>query len=396
MKVYDAQSLRNVALVGHSGSGKTQLLSTLLFDAGAVNRLGRVDDGTSVTDYDEEAIARKHTLASSLACAEWNKTKINIIDTPGIANFLSDAHAALRVADAALVVVAVSGAEVSTEKMWASAEELGVPRIIVLNRLDRERASLERSVESLRAVFGRTVSPIQLPIGEEKAFRGVIDLVSIKSWSYPNDAGGKATEGEVPSELAADAQRAREALIEMVAEADDALMEKFFDAGTLTQEDLVSGLKRGVAAGRIFPGVCTSATTNLGIQPLLDTIISYVQPPAERPFNAKNQNGQEDVTVAATDSGPAVAFVWKTVADPFAGRITLFRVVSGTLRSDSTVQNMTRETSERLGHLVLLQGKTQTNVPESKAGDLGAVAKLKDTQTSDLIGDKSAAVRMPA
>ena len=396
MKVYDAQSLRNVALVGHSGSGKTQLLSTLLFDAGAVNRLGRVDDGTSVTDYDEEAIARKHTLASSLACAEWNKTKINIIDTPGIANFLSDAHAALRVADAALVVVdAVSGAEVSTEKMWASAEELGVPRIIVLNRLDRERASLERSVESLRAVFGRTVIPIQLPIGEEKAFRGVIDLVSMKAWTYPNDASGKATEGEVPSELAADAQRAREALIEMVAEADDALMEKFFDAGTLTQEDLVSGLKRGVAAGRIFPVVCTSATTNLGIQPLLDTIISYVQPPAERPFNAKNQNGQEDVTVAATDSGPAAAFVWKTVADPFAGRITLFRVVSGTLRSDSTVQNMTRETSERLGHLVLLQGKTQTNVPEIKAGDLGAVAKLKDTQTSDLIGDKSAAVRIP-
>ena len=396
MKVYDAQSLRNVALVGHSGSGKTQLLSTLLFDAGAVNRLGRVDDGTSVTDYDEEAIARKHTLASSLACAEWNKTKINIIDTPGIANFLSDAHAALRVADAALVVVdAVSGAEVSTEKMWASAEELGVPRIIVLNRLDRERASLERSLESLRAVFGRTVIPIQLPIGEEKAFRGVIDLVSMKAWTYPNDASGKATEGEVPSELAADAQRAREALIEMVAEADDALMEKFFDAGTLTQEDLVSGLKRGVAAGRIFPVVCTSATTNLGIQPLLDTIISYVQPPAERPFNAKNQNGQEDVTVAATDSGPAVAFVWKTVADPFAGRITLFRVVSGTLRSDSTVQNMTRETSERLGHLVLLQGKTQTNVPEIKAGDLGAVAKLKDTQTSDLIGDKSAAVRIP-
>ncbi len=396
MKVYDAQSLRNVALVGHSGSGKTQLLSTLLFDAGAVNRLGRVDDGTSVTDYDEEAIARKHTLASSLACAEWNKTKINIIDTPGIANFLSDAHAALRVADAALVVVdAVSGAEVSTEKMWASAEELGVPRIIVLNRLDRERASLERSVESLRGVFGRTVIPIQLPIGEEKAFRGVIDLVSMKAWTYPNDASGKATEGEVPSELATDAQRAREALIEMVAEADDALMEKFFDAGTLTQEDLVSGLKRAVAAGRIFPVVCTSATINLGIQPLLDTIISYVQPPAERPFNAKNQNGQEDVTVAATDSGPAAAFVWKTVADPFAGRITLFRVVSGTLRSDSTVQNVTRETSERLGHLVLLQGKTQMNVPEIKAGDLGAVAKLKDTQTSDLIGDKSAAVRIP-
>jgi elongation factor G len=396
MKVYDALSLRNVALVGHSGSGKTQLLSTLLFDSGAVNRLGRVDDGTSVTDYDEEAIARKHTLASSLACVEWNKTKINIIDTPGIANFLSDAHAALRVADAALVVVdAVSGAEVSTEKMWAATEELGVPRIIVLNRLDRERASLERSVESLRGVFGRTVVPIQLPIGEEKAFRGVVDLVAMKAWTYPTDASGKATEGEVPEDLAGAAQRAKEALIEMVAEADDALMEKFFDAGTLTQEELVSGLKRGVSAGRIFPVVCTSATANIGIQPLLETIISYVQPPAERPFGAKNQNGQEDVTIAATDSGPAAAFVWKTVADPFAGRITLFRVVSGTLKSDSTVHNVTRDTAERLGHLVLLQGKTQTNVPEIKAGDIGAVAKLKDTQTNDLLGDKGATLRIP-
>ena len=185
MKVYEATNLRNVALVGHSGSGKTQLLSTLLFDAGAVNRLGRVDDGTSVTDYDEEAIARKHTLASGLACAEWNTVKINFIDTPGIANFLSDARAALRVADAALVVVdAVSGAEVSTEKMWTAAEELGLPRLIVLNRLDRERASLERSVESLRTVFGRTVIPIQLPIGEEKSLRGIVDLVSMKAWTY--------------------------------------------------------------------------------------------------------------------------------------------------------------------------------------------------------------------
>src|SRR3954452_16308323 len=225
MKVYDAQNLRNVALVGHSGSGKTQLLSTLLFDAGAVNRLGRVDDGTSVTDYDDEAIARKHTLASGLACAEWNKVKINVIDTPGIANFLSDARAALRVADAALVVVdAVSGAEVSTEKMWAAAQDLGLPRLIVLNRVDRERASLDRSVESLRTVFGRTVIPIQLPIGEEKSFRGIVDLVSMKAWTYGAEASGQAAEAGIPADLTTAVQHAREALIEMVAEADDALM----------------------------------------------------------------------------------------------------------------------------------------------------------------------------
>jgi elongation factor G len=395
MKVHDAATVRNVVLVGHSGAGKTQLLSTLLFDAGAVNRLGRVDDGTTVTDYDEEAIARKHTLSSGLACAEWDKTKINFIDTPGMANFLSDARAALRVADAALVVVdAVAGAEVSTEKVWAVAEELGVPRIVVLNRLDRERASLGRSLESLQAVFGRTVIPIQLPIGEEKAFRGVVDLVGMRAWVSPAGESVNVSEEDVPADMMPAAQAARDALIEMVAEADDALMEKFFDAGTLTQEELVSGLKRSVAAGRIFPVLCASAAVNVGIQPLLDAIVSLVPSPAERAFPVKGAH-DSDATVAATDGGPVAAFVWKTVADPFAGRITLFRVLSGVLRSDSTVHNLTRDVAERIGHLVLLQGKTQIPVQEIKAGDLGAVAKLKDTQTSDLLGDRSVHVTVP-
>ena len=397
MKVYDAQSLRNVALVGHSGAGKTQLISTMLFDAGAVNRIGRVDDGTTVTDYDEEAIARKHTLSAALAYVEWSKTKINLIDTPGMANFLSDAKAALRVADAALVVVdAVAGVEVSTEKIWAATEEFDIPRLIVLNRLDRERASLERSLESLRGVFGRAVIPIQLPIGEEKSFRGVIDLVAMKAWTYPQDGGGKGSEGPVPADLEGTATAAREALIEMVAEADDALMEKFFDAGTLTQEELLSGLKRGISAGRVFPVVCASAIANVGIQPLLDVIVSYVESPAERGIVVADVKSGEESRVKASDGGPLAAFVWKTVADPFAGRITLFRVISGALRTDSTVANVTRETAERFGHLVLLQGKTQTTVPEIKAGDLGAVAKLKDTLTSDLLADKSCAFRVPA
>jgi elongation factor G len=389
MKVYDAPTIRNVAAVGHSGAGKTQLISALLFDAGAVNRLGRVDDGTTVTDYDEEEIARKHTLACSLAYVEWNKHKINVIDTPGMANFLSDARAALRVADTALVVVdAVAGVEVSTEKTWAIAEELDVPRIIVLNRLDRERASLDRSIESLRAVFGRTVVPLQLPIGEEKSFRGVVDLVAMKAWTFASDASGKASEVPLPGELQAAAQTAREALIEMVAEADDALMEKFFDAGTLTQEELLSGLKRGVGAGRVFPVLCASATSNIGMQPLLDALLAYVPSPAERPLKGKTRKGDDEVQVPASDSGPAAAFIWKTVADPFAGRITMFRVVSGSLKADSTVHNLTKDTPERLGHLVLLQGKTQTQVPEIKAGDIGAVAKLKESQTNDLIADK--------
>jgi elongation factor G len=395
MKVYDAQSLRNVALVGHSGAGKTQLLSALLFDAGAVNRLGRVDEGTTVTDYDEEEITRKHTLSASLAYVEWNRTKINFIDTPGMANFLGDARAALRVSDAALVVVdAVSGVQVSTEKVWSIAAEMEAPRLVVLNRLDRERASLSRALDSLRGVFGRTVIPVQIPLGEEKDFRGVVDLVAMKAWTFAPDASGKATEGAIPDDLASAAQTARDALIEMIAEADDALMEKFFEAGTLTQDELVVGLKRGVAAGRIFPLLCTSASANIGMQPLLDAILSYVPSPAERPFAATAKGSEDAVAVKASDSSPAALFVWKTVADPFAGRITMFRVISGTVKADSTIQNITRETPERLGHLTLLQGKTPTNVPEIRSGDLGAVAKLKDTLTSDLLGDKAIAFQV--
>ncbi len=388
MKVYEAPNIRNIAVVGHSGAGKTQLISALLFDAGAVNRFGRVDDGTTVTDYDEEEIARKHTLADSLAYVEWNKHKINLIDTPGMANFLSDARAALRVSDGALVVVdAVAGVEVSTEKVWEAAAEYEVPRIVVLNRLDRERSSLDRSLESLRAVFGRAVVPVQMPIGEERTFRGVIDLVAMKAWTFAADGSGKPTEGAIPSELEGAAQAAREALIEMVAEADDSLMEKFFDAGTLTQDELLSGLKRGISAGRVFPVLCSSATANVGMQPLLEAMIAYVPSPAERALKARKK-GDEDIQVEAKADGPTAAFIWKTVADPFAGRITMFRVVSGVLKADSTVHNLTKDTPERLGHLVLLQGKTQSSVPEIRAGDIGAVAKLKESQTNDLLADK--------
>jgi elongation factor G len=384
MKVYDAQSIRNVALVGHSGAGKTQLISALLFDAGAVNRFGRVDEGTTVTDYDEEEISRKHTLSCSLAFAEWNRHKINFIDTPGMGNFLSDSRAALRVVDAALVVVdAVAGVEVSTEKMWTSADEANLPRIVVLNRVDRERASLERSLDSLRAMFGRTVIPVQLPIGEEKNFKGIVDLIAMKAWTFSGE-GGKPAEASLPSEMEQQAQTGREALIEMVAEADDSLMEKFFDAGTLTQEELVSGLGRAIASGRVFPLFCTSAAANIGIQPLLDAIINFVPSPADH--GVKLNDGSQ---LTASGSGNAAAFVWKTVADPFAGRITMFRVLSGTLKSDSTVHNAMRDTPERLGHLVLLQGKTQTNVAEIKAGDVGAVAKLKETLTGDLLADRA-------
>ncbi|HTL02384.1 MAG TPA: elongation factor G [Vicinamibacterales bacterium] len=381
MKVYDAANIRNVALIGHSASGKTQLVSAALFDAGTVNRFGKVDEGTTVTDFDEEEIARKHTLSASLAYAEWNKVKINFIDTPGIASFFADARAGLRVADAALLAVdAVSGVQVQTEKTWQAAEELGLPRLVVVNRMDRERASLERTLASIRATLNRAVVPIQLPIGEEKSFRGVVDLVAEKAYIYQTDGSGKFTESAVPPDMADAAQAAREALIEMVAEADESLMEKFFEAGTLTQDQLVAGLRAATKAGTLFPLLCTSSLLNIGIQPLLDALLAYVPSPAE----------------GVKETGPVSAFVWKTIADPFAGRITMFRVMSGTLKADTTVHNRTRDAAERLGHVMLMQGKTQTNVPEIKAGDLGAVAKLKDTLTSDTLGDKGDPTIFPA
>jgi elongation factor G len=393
MKVYEGASIRNVAIVGHSGSGKTQLVSALLFTSGMVNRLGRVDDGTTTTDYDEEEIARKHTLSATLAYAEWNKTKINFIDTPGFDNFFSDTRAAMRVADAALVVIdAVAGVEVQTEKAWEAAQQADLPRIIVLNRLDRERASLARSLDSLHQALGRTIIPIQLPIGEERDFKGVVDLVSMKAYMFATDGSGKITEGPVPADTTDAATAARDQLIEMVAEADETLMEKFFDAGTLTQEELVSGLKSATLSAKIFPLVCTSGLANMGAQPLLDAVLAYAPSPAERPFKALDASGNED-TKPADDKAPYAAFVWKTVADQFAGRITMFRVYQGVLKSDTTVQNATQGGQERVGHLVAMLGKTQTNVPEIHAGDLGAVAKLKDTRTNDTIADKAAGIK---
>jgi elongation factor G len=389
MKVYDAASIRNVALVGHSGSGKTQLASAILADAAMINRFGKVDDGTTVTDFDEEEISRKHTLSASVAYAEWNKQKINVIDTPGMGNFFADARAALNVVDAAIIVVdAVGGVMVQTEKVWAAAEETAMPRLVVVNRLDRERASLDRTLAALREACSRAVVPIQLPIGDEKNFRGVVDLVTRKAFVFQKDESGKFSEGAVPPEMSAEVGSARDALIEMVAENDEKLMEKFFEAGTLTDEELVTGLRTAAMAAKLFPLVCTSALVNIGVPQLLDAVVAYLPSAAERPFPGLDASGAE-VPRAADDKAPLSAFVWKTIADPFAGRITMFRVVSGCVKADSTVHNRTKDAPERLGHVMLMQGKTATNVPEIKAGDLGAVAKLKDTLTNDVIGDKA-------
>lgn len=387
MKVFDAADIRNVALVGHSGSGKTQLASALLFDTGATPRLGKVDEGTTVTDYDEESIARKHTLSSSLAWFEYHKHKVNLIDTPGIGNFLSDARAALRVVEAAVVVVdGVAGVQVATEQIWETAQQLNLPRLVVVNRLDRERASFARTIESLHATLSRSAVAVQWPLGSEDDFHGVVDLVTMQAWTFATDGSGTATEIPVPADVAAEVEAARTALIEAVAEADEALMERFFDQGTLTQEELLRGLALGIRNSHLFPVYCMSALKNIGGTLVAGAIADLVPSPVDRPFPGVGPDGAP-ITREADLKAPLVVWVFKTIADQFAGRISLFRVISGTLKSDSTVQNLTRQAPERVGHLVVLEGKTQMQVPEVHAGDLAAVAKLKDTHSGDVLGD---------
>jgi elongation factor G len=394
MKVYDTASLRNVVVLGHAGSGKTQLASALLFASGTVPRLGKVDEGSAITDFDDEEIARKHSLSDALAYAEWQKTKINIIDTPGFANFLSDTQAAMRVVEGAILVVdGVAGVEVQTERLWAEAATLGLPRLVVLSRMDRDRASLERTLQSIHQLCAREVVPVQLPLGEEKAFSGVIDLVRMTSIASPAAGSGVPIEGEIPAAQAEAARQARERLVEMVAEANEDLLDAFFAEGTLSQAQLESGLRAATKAGRLFPLLCSSGLSAIGAQPLLDALVELVPSPAEHACAAVDAEGR-DAAPVATDGAPCSAFVWKTIADAFAGRITLLRVMSGVLKSDATVHNVTRDAPERLGHLLLLQGKSQTHVPELHAGDLGAVAKLKDTHTFDVLADRAATVRV--
>jgi elongation factor G len=398
MKVYDAPSIRNVALVGHGGCGKTSLASALLFDAGAVNRLGRVEDGTTVTDYDPDEVERKISLQTALAFAEWKKCKVNLLDAPGYANFVAEARAALRVADAALVVVdAVAGVEVQTEKMWGYAEEYSLPRIVAVNRMDRENASFERALELCQRAFGRTAIPLAIPVGEEKDFWGVVDLVGERALAWKQDASGQFEAIEVPEPQKEATRSWREKLVEMVAESNEALMEEFFEKGTLPQEDLLEGLRKAVGAGRIFPVLPVSAAHNVGAHLLLDAFVDVLPSPADRPeARGTDPAGGTPISRPPSADAPVSAFVFKTVVDPHAGRISLFRVYSGSLKSDSAIQNTTRDSAERVGSLLLLQGKNQTPVGELQAGDIGAVAKLKDTQTGDTLADKASPIVYPA
>ena len=397
MKVYDAPNIRNIALVGHGGCGKTSLVSAMLFDMGAVSRLGRVDDGTTVTDFDPDETERRISLQTALAFGEWKKTKINLLDAPGYANFLAEARSALRVAEAAIVVVdAVAGVEVQTQKVWSYAEEYGLPRMIVVNRMDRERASFSRTLESLERSFGRGAVPLVIPLGEEKGFVGVTDLLTEKADVYTDDQSGKYRAVEVPEELRETEKALRDRLVEMVAESNEELMEEFFEKGSLPQEDLLKGLRQAVLAGKIFPVFPASSLRNVGIQPILDDVVDLLPSPVDRgEVNGIDPVHKTEVSGKPSPDAPFSAFVFKTIADPHAGRLTLFRVYSGTLKADTQVYNMSRDTAERVGSLFLLQGKNQTAVPEIQAGDLGAVAKLKETLTGETLCDKAHPIVFP-
>jgi len=397
VNVYEGKNIRNVGFVGHGGSGETSLISAILFDAGATNRLGYVEDGNASSDYDEEEIERKITISAKLAFCEWNKTKINILDTPGFGNFIQEARGALRVADAAVVVVdAVSGVMVQTEKTWAYSEEFQLPRLIVINRMDRDTASFERSLESVQQKLGRLCVPIQIPIGEEKNFKGVLDLIQMKAYVSAGDGSPKFSETEIPAGAAGRAQEYRERLVESVAESDEKLMEKFFDTGSLSNDELIEGLKRQVSSGKLYPIVYTAATANIGIPQLLNAIVNYMPDAVSRgAVTGKDVHGN-DVRRKMADNEPFSAFVFKTFSDPFTGRISLFRIYSGVLTPETQPYNVNRSTAERFAQIATMQGKTFVQIHKLHAGDIGAVAKLKETLTGDTLADKAHQITYPA
>lgn len=398
MKVYDTPDIRNVALIGHGDVGKTSLASALLFVAGAVTRIGKVEDGTTVTDFDDEEIERKISLQTAIAHLEWRGTKINLIDTPGYAAFVADAKAGLAVADAAfLLVEAVAGVQVLTERVFKYCQEYGVPRVFVLNKLDRERASFERTMESIAERFDRRAVPVQIPLGEEQAFDGVVDLVTLRAHRYATDGSGARTEEAIPAAILDRAKEYRAKLVEMVAESDDTLMEEYFEKGDLPQEKMVAGLHRAFLERKVFPVMLASAARAVGTRELLDAAVDLMPSPAEMPpREGVDPASGNEISRTADPAAPASVFVFKTVADPYAGRVSLFRVVSGTLRGDTPVQNVGQGVAERLGTVNLLQGKQLVPIGEIRAGDLGAVAKLKETKTSDTLADPSNPIRFPA
>jgi elongation factor G len=375
--------IRNVAVTGHRGTGKTSLVEAMLFQAGAINRLGTVEQGTTTSDWDEDEQRRQMSLASSICHLEWQGRKINLIDAPGDAGFSGDTIAALRVVEGALITAsAVMGVEVQTTRVWDRAEQLELPRVVVVNMLDRERADFYRALEHFRSQLSERCVAIHLPIGREHELTGIVDLLHMTAYTSP-EGEREGAAGEIPAELAGDVERHRTQLLDSVVETDEGLMERYLEGEELGTEEVAKALKDAVTRGELFPVACGVATKNLGTTALLDLLVEGVPSPAKRP------------PAIDVDGAGTAAFVFKTVADPFAGRINLFRVLAGTLDSDSTVVNSRNHSKERVGQLLTLQGKDHEQAKEFGAGDIGAVAKLKDTTTGDLLLDAEREIEPP-
>ena len=392
MQQHTTEQMRNVVLLSHSGAGKTSLAEAMLFNSGAINRLGKVDQGSTTSDYDPDEVKRQTSIYLALLPCEWQGFKVNIIDTPGYADFVAEVKSAVRVADGAVIVVcAASGVEVGTELGWGYADEQEIPRLIFVNKMDRENADFFRVMEEIRANFGNKCVPIEIPIGAQDDFQGVVDLIRMKSYSGP-----QWQEGEIPDSLKERAGEFREKLVEAVAETDDDLIAKYLEGEELTEEEIVQGLRTGATGGQVVPVLAGSAGRNLGAARLLDAICHYLPSPLDREhLTAMNPTTKQEETIDADPTGPLAALVFKTSADPYVGKLTYFRVYSGTIYSDSTVWNSTRERQERIGQLYVLRGKNQEPVPHLIAGDIGAVAKLAETTTGDTVCGRDHPLIMP-
>src|SRR5205809_831450 len=385
--------IRNVGVVGHGGVGKTSLVEALLFTAGALTRLGKVDDGSTTTDFDPDEIKRKISINTSVAYGDWKGHRVNFIDTPGYGDFIADARAGLRVVDAALVVVdAVAGVQVQTEKVWQLASAYDLPRAIVVNRLDRERADFFRTLEALtRRLKGRIV-PLHIPLGEESGFKGYVDLAKMKAFVYSD---GKSSETDVPADVADRAREWREKLVEAAAETDDDLLAKYLEEGALDEASMLKALKGGIAEGKIVPVLCASATKAIGSHPLLDMIVQEFPSPADRAeISGTDVKAKQAATRPVDAKQPPVALVFKTLQDPHIGKLSLFRVMTGTVKADSTLLNSGRGVRERMGHVAWLQGKTQKPVTDLGPGEIGVAQKLKETLTGDTLSDEAHAFEL--
>ncbi len=385
MKQYGLENIRNMILLSHSGAGKTSLSEAILFDAKAISRLGKVDDGSTTSDYDPDEIKRKISISLSLLPCEWRDNKLNVIDSPGYSDFVGEVKAALRVSESAVILLDVTaGVEVGTEQVWGYTAEANLPRLIFVNKMDRENADFFRAVAEVQAKFGPRCLPLQLPIGAHTSFKGIVDLLTMKGYE-----GTDGKEAEIPSSLQAQASSTREKLVEAIAEVDDSLIEKYLGGEELSLDELRANLRKAVLGGSVVPILTGSALQNMGIDRLLDAICDYLPSPAERKVVV------DDGSIEPSQDGPLAALVFKTSADPYVGKLTYFRIYSGGMESNSQVWNVTKSAAERLGQLFIMRGKSQEPVPKVGAGDIGVVAKLNVTSTGDTLGSQDRPVKIP-